>query len=670
MNSDSYKIIISLSHHRIAFEYWLRDGENKLVPMPNMTWPAPLAFYCSQTGIEIGEGALRAVHSGTSNAFDDYFDRLAKDETYYYGGQTKPLRYLLLDAAESIFADFFKTVLLSSKGTLNDNRANMPITIVCESDIAPNERALLTNLFKDSGYNRSKVVEYNSFIENYIRSSFVRDNDCDNALVAWTEGTDLTFTLFGLNQRSERRQACFSGLGVDPRLDYVKNLIWDRIKGQNPWLMYDNEEESITRAASDFLNSTSPLISETITLSDGLAYHYSLSRTVIDNLQCNEGTTIRKKLEAFLKDNGIVNRNKTLLLLRGVAAGNIFFEQTLCQGFTNTVRSDRRLRSNTMNQLIADPNPVVVQDPNTGTTQQIPIEQPEKPAETFDAPTEQPKTKEIDERRLKELKRKWREVNAESSGMARDGRKAEAIKRLLAFKAECEEELGTADLIKDIDDKLSALGQSTDKETKAPEKKPEHKESEPPKATIDPAKVKGLEREWREIRATAKGKARGGNPGDAAKILNDFIGRISKVSGTEALMANVQAELDALGPTPEAPKPASVRPAPAKPQPQSKPVETDKGEQLIAAGKLKEARDWYRAAGNSSKARTLTDLIRSQKGVELRKSSLEECRRTRNADQIKRIISELQEYINLCEQTKYDCAEYKKLLSEYKKLIK
>ena len=34
MNSDSYKIIISLSHGRISFEYWLRDAEDKLTPMP------------------------------------------------------------------------------------------------------------------------------------------------------------------------------------------------------------------------------------------------------------------------------------------------------------------------------------------------------------------------------------------------------------------------------------------------------------------------------------------------------------------------------------------------------------------------------------------------------------------------------------------------------------
>ena len=44
MNEDKYKIIMSLSHHRISFEYWLRDGEDKLQLMPGGNWPSPVAL--------------------------------------------------------------------------------------------------------------------------------------------------------------------------------------------------------------------------------------------------------------------------------------------------------------------------------------------------------------------------------------------------------------------------------------------------------------------------------------------------------------------------------------------------------------------------------------------------------------------------------------------------
>lgn len=656
MNSDSYKIIISLSHHRIAFEYWQRDAENKLVPMPNMKWPAPLAFYCSPTGIEIGDVAIRAIHSGTSNAFDNYFDRLTEDETYLLGGQKKPIRYLLLDAIEFILTDFFKNVLFGSKGSLSDNRATMPITLVCESDIRPNERALLSDLFKGSGFNRFKIVEYNSFIESYVKTSLASSYFCDNVLVAWTEGDDLTFTIFDLKNGTECRYKNFEGLGIDPRLNYVKSLIWDRVKGQNPFLDYSTEEETISKAALDFLHCDVPLVNGTLIMSDGNAYHYSLTRIVVDNLQCEEGTTIRKKLEEFLKENDITDRKKTLLLLRGIAAGNAFFEKTICQGFVNTIKSDKKLRSNTMQQLIMDINPVIVQDSVSST--QIDIESTISPHDDIVVSTNDSQAKEQvptkDPKRIKDLNRKWREVNAQSSAMARDGRICDAIDLLESFKANCNNILGSENLVTDISSKIDSLN-SIDAQTKEP---------------VDSSKVKSLEREWREIKASSKGKVRNGQSSDASKLLSDFIARITQIPGTEDIINSAKKELSSLNPVEnvqlrerklyEGEKLANIEEL----------SHSDKGEQLIASGKLKEARDWYRTSGISSKAKILTVLIRAHKGVELRKSSLDDCKRTKNIVQIKRIISELQTYISLCNEVNYNCSEYKKLLSEYKKLIK
>lgn len=659
MNSDSYKIIISLSHHRIAFEYWLRDGENKLVPMPNMTWPAPLAFYCSPNGIEIGETAMRAVHSGTSNAFDNYFDRLTNDETYLYGGQRKPLRYLLLDATETIFEDFFKKVMLGNKGSLSDNRATMPITLVCESDIKPNERVLLLDLFKSSGYNRFKIVEYNTFIESYLRATIAKEYACDNALVAWTEGTDLTFTLFNLRNESERNYAYHPGLGVDPRLDYVKKLIWERIKGQNPWLNFLFEEETISKAASDFLTSSTPLVNDTLILSDGLSYHYSLNRRVIDNLQCNEGEAIRSKLEGFLRENNLTISNKTLLLLRGIAAGNKFFEQTIGQGFTNTIRSDKKLRNSTMQLLIHDSNPVVAQELINVINESPQPREEDETTETYSGGGK-------DDRRLKELKRRWREVNAQSSGMQREGRANNAIQLLKKFKEDCMAIDEAKDLTIEIESKIASL-QRTDASTK-------------PEST-DTATIKSIEREWRVLRATAKGKVRNGQTAEAIQLLKAFIKKISPTRGTEKVLEDATKELSVLDTT-KTDIPSGRKQDEGKTTKKSARLESNatstsegnklsdnEGEKLIASGKLKEARDWYRTSGNSSKAKTLSDLIRSQKGVELRKISLEECRKIKNRDQIKRIILELQNYISQCNEVKYECTEFKRLLSEYKKLI-
>mgnify|MGYP000320376382 FL=1 len=105
-----------------------------------------------------------------------------------------------------------------------------------------------------------------------------------------------------------------------------------------------------------------------------------------------------------------------------------------------------------------------------------------------------------------------------------------------------------------------------------------------------------------------------------------------------------------------------------KTQKQQKQEETDKGRELIAQNKLKEARDRYRTKGDSMKARLLSEIIRSQKGVELRKLSLEEYKKNKNTEQIKRIIKELEEYLDLCTRLGIPAEEYRTLLLEYRKI--
>ncbi len=665
MNVDNYKIIISISHHRISFEYWQRDGENKLVPLPNGNWPAPLAFYCSDTGIVIGEDAVRAAHSGTTNAFDNYFERLVEDCTYTIGGQTRPIRNLLLDASESIFRDFFRYVLFNRFGSLSDNRANMPLTLVCESDIKPNERALLQGLFKDSGYNRVRVVDYDHYINRYINESLSNEYVCDKVVVAWAEGPDLTFSIFGVNNDAAPIVKSFENLGIDPRKKYVEKMIWDRVIGQNPWLQRSNEEDAISKAASDFLSSSLPLVNDTILLSDGQHYHYSLNRNTIDYIQNSDGISIKETLEQFLKENGITNRSRVLLLLRGIVAGNSYFEQNLSPGFSKAIKTDKKLRDNVMSLIISEVTPAFE-------TEQIIVEPPVfvNPPQDNDNPV-----------RIKEISKKWRRIKAEANGKQRGGQTEVAIQMLKDFLSECQAVSG-------VDDVISEISNEIEKYNLAPE----------PTIVIKHDLIKSFERQWREVRATAKGKIRSGNLSDARSIFQSFLNTLQKEPGTDNLISSVQNELSLIAA--DGPKQSKSKHKDGDIHPNGKwvwvasaaggngdwrviggrihnQVKKDKesisekksdGDSLIAQGKLKEARDWYRSQNNNVKARILSDIIRSQKGVELRKAAIEEYRKSKNHEQISRIIKEIEEYINLCEKAGINSSEYKKLLVDYRKI--
>ncbi|MBD5189007.1 MAG: hypothetical protein HDS95_01845 [Bacteroidales bacterium] len=427
MDSDSYKIIISISHHRIAFEYWQRDGENKLIPFPNGNWPAPLAFYCSPTGIIIGEEAQRAAHAGILNSYTDYFSHLSDAETCSVGGQTRPVRNLLLEAIECVLNDFYRNVLIRF-GSLSDNRASMPLTIACESDVRPHERALIAGMLHDSGYGRAMVVEYDSYIYRYIRDSLSQKYPCKKVLVAWAEDSDLIFTLFDVTGKSEKISVTLKNLGIDPRKDYVKRLIWERVQGQNPWLSYQEEEESIDKAALDFLNSDKPMINDTIRLSDGVDYHYSLSRNSINFYKGTEGQSLQQRLDDFLREVKAENKNDILLLLRGNAAGNSYFEENLRQGFFNLLRTDKRLRENTMRLLIEEKNPPAGKSALS----------PMPPTPPTPPPPPESSTDDITDSNIsKSLKREWRSIKAEANGKIRSGKTEEAKILLNDFIEKC-----------------------------------------------------------------------------------------------------------------------------------------------------------------------------------------------------------------------------------------
>lgn len=455
---NSYKVIVSLSHRRIAFQYWQRDGENRVVPMPGGTWPAPLAFLVSSSGIVIGDDAVRAANAGIENAFDGYFELLTDNVTYRLGTENRALPTLMLDGVESVLRVFFRDVLLNRLGSVTDNRASIPLILACESDVLPNERAFLLGLFRDSGYGCVKVVDYNSYIAQYVKQTLAPTLGCTHVLSVWTEGADLVYTLFDAVTDTEHQQLVLPGKGTDPRVEYAKQLVWDCFVAANPFLSRKDEEEYVEKAATDFLNSSAPLVNTQIMLSDGNNYFYSLDRNMLDFLPNNDGAVIKQQLIQFLAENGITDRSTTVLLLRGVAAGNSYFEQNLSHGFRQTVRTDSRLRNNTMRLLINEPHnatPIPATTPPpfvkpASTSAPAPAAEPAPKATPVPpvAPTQPaaPTQLTVDDKTIKALTRQWREARASAHGKASAGRTDEACKILSSFISSLKNIPGTDDL--------------------------------------------------------------------------------------------------------------------------------------------------------------------------------------------------------------------------------
>lgn len=104
---------------------------------------------------------------------------------------------------------------------------------------------------------------------------------------------------------------------------------------------------------------------------------------------------------------------------------------------------------------------------------------------------------------------------------------------------------------------------------------------------------------------------------------------------------------------------------PHSPNPEPK---ADPAIELIRQGKLREARDYYRNHGLTTLAAILTDIYRDKRSIETRKKGLDQIRATHNTQQAKRIVDELQSYIDKCDKVGVPCEDIKKLLSEYRKV--
>lgn len=637
-----YKVVISISRHSISFEYIrYKGGGGALQPMTKQSWPQPLAFFCQDDGnIIIGDGALYAVRAGTNNAFGHYFESLPNGLTYTIYGEKRPLNNLLLNASEQLFRDFFSSVLFNSYGQLDNNRSSMPLTIVCESDLENNERAYIYDLFNKGGYARMAVVQYDWFIDTYVKTVLSTQYACNHVLSVFCDGDDMTLTFIDAVNGSQHRSKRFQGLGIDPRVNYVSNQLWDTLIYLNPFLDKNKEWQVVQQTAKDFLNSGNPQRSARLRLSDGNEYPYNLSQTS-SPISYEQDGLIGDAVDRFLAENGVKDKSGVLLLLRGNAADNVYFNSILRRGFDyKNIKSSDKKFIDEINKLIVSYNP--------------PVEPPVVPSvvPSVEPPVVPPIVPPIDSTRseMKLLDREWREVNASVNGMLKNNRAGDARTYVLEFLDKCKK-AKYDDLISQVEVLLASI-------------KDHHNNPVPPECP------RQLEREWRVVRASANAMIRATRFTDARDVLDQFLNRC-KAAGAKDIEADIVKIITTIpltNPQSKVPGKTASTPSTKVKNVASKSTPADEIEKLLKDKKFTEARDLCRIKGDDVKVGILTKIIRSQRSINVRYTTLDDCRKLKNMSQIKNIINEIDEYIKLCESINVPCNEEKKLRNEYKNI--
>lgn len=626
-----YHLIIEISRKQISFSYCKDSDGTPRMRSFGGEWPAPLAIYCHSSELEIGEAALRAANSGVEGAYKDIFE-VSKNEGYFeFNGHRRPLNQLILAACEHQFSKFFRDELVQTAGTLENNTATLPVSFIFGVDLKDNEIEYVMNLFMQKGYSSVSKIDYNEYIIQSLKS----DISTKEITVISTDGNDLFLRYYNDSEAYPTVQ--IPGFGKDRRLQRAIEEIKKAILREDPYIDLSAEMGRIEEKAQAFIESGKSTVNDYITLSDGVDYHYFLAVSKLGSGGDIKMET-QNRLEAIFEKLGSrIERNT--LILKGKKMCNPYFVNLFRPMFASVleVSGDNHVivLSNIAKTILGeseDDNPVSMHHPITSGPPQIDAHTPPL---------------------FKITRKEWREVSADASSKAKLGKRKEALSILEEFIAKCKS-AGDKDFL------IHAMDLRKDIESM-----PEIEVGPPPIPPIDPEVEKRINKEWRNVRADARGKNRSGKVDEAIALLENFL-KICKKENIETLIVEVSKELDSFASKPKVDYSSVNNSAPKKDYERKE--DKNQGEEYISQGKLKEARDWYREVGNVAKAKVLAEIIRAKRGVETREKQIEDYRRSSDKMKIMRVVDELQEYIDLCKKGGVKCDEVKKLLNEYKSI--
>lgn len=291
------RIIIKISKTDISLFYVPDSEEAMPLLLPDAVWPMPLRKF----GGAKAESPTFAIGKGVD-------ERL---ESFSVPGSSHP----------NVFGEYPK--------------AELPILVIAENDIADSGIENICANLERWGYNKVKVTRPDVVVTDFYN----REAEHENLVIASSNGTDLTVSVFLKNgtPRLERRN--FDGRAVDNRVDGLAMKIWEQVKDNTFDLSVDTELAALRRESEAFLKENRYEKNGEIRLSDGDYYQYIISRKTLDELPATE-ESVEDLFTAYLQDNGLADRSNTALILRNDAIGSHYLRGALVKSFPTVANEE------------------------------------------------------------------------------------------------------------------------------------------------------------------------------------------------------------------------------------------------------------------------------------------------------------------------------------------
>ncbi len=344
----NFCVLIKIGRNKISFWYQMEGSAPAALSIKDGN-EVPLNFYVNGNEFIVGPYARERFLNGDPFAFGNYFE-IVTDPTIYFTiyGNQKPVKQLLSVGVEQYLSHFINTVLYK-QDSIESYRQNFPLRFIFTSDLEEKEKLLIENLFQEAGYDNTERVSYYDALFTLL-STQGKINVSNPVLLFTGLDNNLFLELFKGRFVQPQSQKKIEGLGSDPRIKIMAELILEDVLARNPFLNPNKANEIIHLIpyAKKALESNNPLPSGDITLSDGTECYFDIEmRDLQKRLSFYSGEEkIYNAIEEICRENSI-SVTSLLLLLHGGDVNTNYFAERLLKKYSNVTGIPQNIENDT-----------------------------------------------------------------------------------------------------------------------------------------------------------------------------------------------------------------------------------------------------------------------------------------------------------------------------------
>lgn len=320
----NFAVLIELSRKSIAFRYYRDDAGNMFMPFDENVGSMPLAIYCQGNDLQIGDYALSEAERYSQYAWKDIFDVIDQPGTFVYRGQEINMNELLLVAIKKYLSDFFDRILVKTKGTLEANISTMPLIFLFHPDIENRHRLFVKKSFRDGGFVNMAAVDINREIVGRLKREKRLPHGKKVALTVFSDGKDLIVNAIDIEKCEELKSLRIAGKGVDPRVKFAVDRLWDSLGIYSYNMLKENEYGILQQIATEFLGSDDIVFQRQVVFSDGEARDCYLDKNQIEGIEVSTDSKIKNDVLNLISQMGL-QESDCVIAVCGSAAYSEFF---------------------------------------------------------------------------------------------------------------------------------------------------------------------------------------------------------------------------------------------------------------------------------------------------------------------------------------------------------